>query len=188
MRIITGIARGRRLLCPEGLGTRPILDAQKQALFNVLGDRAVVDGVVDVFAGSGGLGLEALSRGSEHATFIERGKPALDCLRQNIENCNFSECSQVIASDVYKVDWSRLTRPISLAFIDAPFPMFVDDRPRLEKLLMTVVEVPIVAVGATIVWRMPDDAVEVPIPPALVIDDVREYGRSRIFLLTKTVA
>ena len=81
MRIITGSARGRRLVCPDGLGTRPILDAQKQALFNVLGSRVDVDGVMDIFAGSGGLGLEALSRGARRAVFVEKGRAALDCLR-----------------------------------------------------------------------------------------------------------
>lgn len=186
MRIITGSARGRRLLCPEGLGTRPILDAQKQALFNVLGARVDVDGVMDIFAGSGGLGLEALSRGARHAVFVEKGRAALDCLRRNIETCGFGERARVVAADVFRIDWERLPHALDLVFIDAPFPMFTDDRERLAELLATTVREPRVNEGARIVWRMPDDAVEIAPPTGLVTEDVREYGRSRIFLFRKT--
>jgi len=186
VRIITGSARGRRLVCPDGLGTRPILDAQKQALFNVLGSRVDVDGVMDIFAGSGGLGLEALSRGARRAVFVEKGRAALDCLRRNIETCGFDERARVVASDIFRIDWERLPHAMDLVFIDAPFPMFTDDRERLTALLRTMVDVPAVNVGAYVVWRMPDDAEEIAPPSGLETDDVRDYGRSRIFLFRKS--
>jgi 16S rRNA (guanine(966)-N(2))-methyltransferase RsmD len=132
VRIITGSARGRRLLCPEGLGTRPILDAQKQALFNVLGARVDVDGVMDIFAGSGELGLEALSRGARHAVFVEKGRAALTAPAQHRNvRLRRARARVVAARRLPHRLGTTSARVVDLVFIDAPFPMFTDDRERL---------------------------------------------------------
>jgi 16S rRNA (guanine966-N2)-methyltransferase len=188
MRIITGSARGRRLEAPEGLGTRPILDAQKETLFDVLGDRAKPDFVIDLFAGSGGLGLEALSRGAGSALFVERDREALQCLRRNIDHCGFSEKSRVAPIDAFRVALSDGAKPAGLVFVDAPFPCFRPgrERERLEALLAKIAAGPAVAPGATIVWRMPGEADPVAVPPGLAETDRREAGRSVIVLYGKT--
>ncbi|MHC4886813.1 MAG: RsmD family RNA methyltransferase, partial [Planctomycetota bacterium] len=87
MRIIAGNARGRRLLLPDLDATRPLLEQARGALFNMLMPHLQGATVLDCYAGSGAIGLEALSRGATEATFIEMAPEALDALRQNIETC-----------------------------------------------------------------------------------------------------
>jgi 16S rRNA (guanine966-N2)-methyltransferase len=188
MRIITGSARGRHLEAPEGFGTRPILDAQKEMLFDVLGERAAADFVVDLFAGSGGLGLEALSRGAGSALFVERDREALECLRRNIEVCGFRARSRVAPVDAFRVSLSDPSRPAGLVFVDAPFPCFGQERERarLEALLAKIATAPAVAPGAIVVWRMPVRTDPVAVPAALEEADRREAGRSLLILYAKT--
>jgi 16S rRNA (guanine(966)-N(2))-methyltransferase RsmD len=185
MRIITGSARGLRLEAPEGLGTRPILDAQKEMLFNVLQERAAADFVIDLFAGSGGLGLEALSRGAASALFVERDREALRCLRANVGRCGFAERSRIVPVDAFRVALTDPSRRASLVFVDPPFPCFERDRERLEGLLRKLAGAAAVAPGATIVWRMPGEAREVAIPTGLVERDRRSAGRSVFLILEK---
>jgi 16S rRNA (guanine966-N2)-methyltransferase len=101
MRIVAGELRGRRIVAPKGKVTRPTTDKARQATFNALGSLNAVVGahVVDLFAGSGALGIEALSRGAAHCTFIERDPDALDALRSNIETLKLDERTSVIRGD-----------------------------------------------------------------------------------------
>lgn len=98
MRVITGSARGRRLKTVEGKGVRPTADRVKEALFSILGSRFALQGakVLDLFAGSGALGIEALSRGAEHVTFVEQSKVAVHVLRENLDTCRFDAQSRVL--------------------------------------------------------------------------------------------
>src|SRR5271166_2589163 len=98
MRIVAGRWRGRALQAPQGAGTRPTADRVRQALFDMLmhapwGGKSLVEGalVLDVFAGTGALGLEALSRGAANAVFVERSRAALAALRGNIDACRASD-------------------------------------------------------------------------------------------------
>jgi 16S rRNA (guanine966-N2)-methyltransferase len=101
MRVVAGSARGRRLDVPDGDHTRPTADRVREAMFNSLYSRGGVEGaiVVDLFAGSGALGLEALSRGAARCTFVENDRWALVVLRDNIDRLGFAESARVIASD-----------------------------------------------------------------------------------------
>jgi 16S rRNA (guanine966-N2)-methyltransferase len=101
MRIVAGELRGRRIIAPKGTVTRPTTDKARQATFNALGSLNVIVGahVVDLFAGSGALGIEALSRGAARCTFIERDRFALDALRANIETLELRERTSVIRGD-----------------------------------------------------------------------------------------
>ncbi len=126
MRIVGGDWRGRALAAPAGTATRPTADRVRQALFDMLlhapwGGRAAVRdaSVLDAFAGTGALGLEALSRGAGHAAFFERDRAALAALRANIATCGAETCTRVIAADA-------LTPPpalsaCSLVFLDPPY-------------------------------------------------------------------
>lgn len=100
MRIIAGEARGRILKAPKGLDTRPTSDKIKGSLFNILGDRIYRAMVLDLYAGTGSLGLEAISRGARFAYFIERDGRAIASLNTNIENCGFFERTKVIRRSV----------------------------------------------------------------------------------------
>ncbi len=125
MRIIAGRWKGRRLVAPPGLGTRPTADRVRQALFDALahapwGGRAVIEGaaVLDAFAGTGALGLEALSRGAARATFLERDRAALAALRANLDGCPGT------SARVLPVDATRPPRAdarCGLLFLDPPY-------------------------------------------------------------------
>ncbi len=116
MRITGGSARGHRLATPGAgnAGIRPTSDRVREALFNILGDRVREALVLDLFAGTGALGLEALSRGAEHAVFIDRSARALATIRTNLQRCFPSPPASVIRLD--------LARPGALARLAAGMP------------------------------------------------------------------
>ena len=125
MRIVAGAWRGRALAAPPGDATRPTADRVRQALFDRLthapwAGRAVIEGasVLDAFAGTGALGLEALSRGAAHATFIERDRTALATLRANIAACRAEAQCTVLAADALRPPPGP---PCGLLFLDPPY-------------------------------------------------------------------
>src|SRR5436190_24343560 len=99
MRIIAGQLKGRRLVAPSGASVRPTSDSLRETLFNVLGP--TLDGlrVLDGFAGTGALGIEALSRGAAHATFVERDRRALEALDKNIHALGVTDACVIIRYD-----------------------------------------------------------------------------------------
>jgi 16S rRNA (guanine966-N2)-methyltransferase len=104
MRVVAGELRGRRIDAPEGDTTRPTTDKVREAVFNALGSLDVVDGaiVVDLFAGSGALGIEALSRGAAKCTFVENDRRALVVLRGNIAGLGVEDRSHVVTVDLVR--------------------------------------------------------------------------------------
>jgi 16S rRNA (guanine(966)-N(2))-methyltransferase RsmD len=108
MRISAGRLRGRQLGGPRGRGTRPTSDLLRQALFNVIGARIADARVLDLYAGTGAIGLEAISRGAAHATFVERERTALETLRANVAALGVGGSARVLAADV-PVALRRLT-------------------------------------------------------------------------------
>ena len=124
MRVVAGVARGRRLEVPPGSTTRPTADRVREATFNALGSLGVVEGatVLDLFAGSGALGIEALSRGAVSATFVDQDARALDVVRRNLEATGLSAAAQVVRSDAARYAGGRF----DLALLDPPYA-FDDD-------------------------------------------------------------
>lgn len=102
MRVVAGDLRGRRIESPASDATRPTTDKVREAVFNALGSLGIVDGatVVDAFAGTGAMGIEALSRGAAHCTFIEKDRAALQVLRENISTLGLGDRSSVVSADV----------------------------------------------------------------------------------------
>lgn len=98
MRIIAGSHRGRRIAAPPGTSTRPTADRVREAIFSIVGPIGGLD-VLDLFAGSGALGLEAISRGAASATLIEDARPALACIRANVAALEMGEGARVIGRD-----------------------------------------------------------------------------------------
>ena len=121
MRVVAGELRGRRINAPLGKKTRPTTDKAREATFNALGSLGVVVGarVIDAFAGSGALGIEALSRGAEHCTFIERDREALEVLHENIETLGLTDRSTVVRGDA--MTNIGLVRNASLVLADPPY-------------------------------------------------------------------
>ena len=123
MRIVGGKAKGRRLLSAKGLKTRPTSDKVKESIFNIL--RLDFEGkeVLDLFAGTGNLGIEALSRGAMSAVFIENNRRAISILERNLNNCNFIDRSEIIESNVALGIKSLENKGLSfdLVFLDPPY-------------------------------------------------------------------
>jgi len=126
VRIIAGRHRGRTLRAPEGEGTRPTAERVRQALFDMLwhapwGGRTTIQDrlVLDAFAGTGALGLEALSRGADHCTFLENDRAALAVLRANIAACREEPRTAVLAADATRPPAARV--PCGLVFLDPPY-------------------------------------------------------------------
>ena len=123
MRVIAGIARRRNLVCPSGDGTRPTTDRIKETLFNILQSDLYDIRFLDLFSGSGGIGIEALSRGAKEAVFVENGKEAVSCIKQNLKATGFLDQSQVMAMDVMQAlrRLETLNRPFDIIFMDPPY-------------------------------------------------------------------
>lgn len=128
MRVISGTARGRRLVAPEGPSTRPTPDRVREATFNALGSLgAVTDAtVLDLFAGSGALGIEALSRGAAHVTFVDRDRAAISAVQANLEACGMSDRARVVTSPADRFLAAAGER-WDLALLDPPYEMGRDD-------------------------------------------------------------
>lgn len=124
MRVVAGSARGRPLVAPPGGRTRPTSDRVREAVFNALWSRGAVDGAVavDLFAGSGALGVEALSRGAAHVTFVDRDRAALRAVRRNVEVCGVAARATITQAPVER--WLAGLAPgrrFDLAFCDPPY-------------------------------------------------------------------
>ena len=121
IRVVSGQFGGRKLLVPDGLATRPTTDKVRQAVFNSLDSAGLIDGaaIADLFAGSGALGIEALSRGADTCVFVERDRAALGALRANVANLGLTDRATVITSDVPA--WVPALRNVDLALIDPPY-------------------------------------------------------------------
>lgn len=122
-RIISGVARGTRLLSPRGMDTRPTGDKVKEALFSILMPRLPAEGFLDLFAGTGQIGLEAASRGSNSVFLVERSATSLAAIRSNIEKTRLGDRVTVLAEDA-AVALRRLHREghqFDLVFMDPPY-------------------------------------------------------------------
>ncbi|MGV3759607.1 MAG: 16S rRNA (guanine(966)-N(2))-methyltransferase RsmD [Actinomycetota bacterium] len=129
MRVIAGTARGRRLVAPEGATTRPTPDRVREATFNALGSLgAVVDAeVLDLFAGSGAMGVEALSRGAAHVTFVDEARAAVRAVEANLAACGLAERATVVAAPVERFLAGAGERRWDLAVLDPPYAYGTDD-------------------------------------------------------------
>ena len=127
LRIIAGSLGGRRIAAPRGRSTRPTREAVREAWFSALGPGVSGARVADLFAGSGALGIEALSRGAAHVTFVERGRAALATLRENLAELGLEERSEVAASEAgaflerLDVPGPGAPGPFDLALADPPY-------------------------------------------------------------------
>src|SRR5262245_14460887 len=122
MRIVAGRFKGRALLGPVGPGLRPTSDRLRETLFNVLADRVAGTSFLDAFAGTGAVGLEALSRGAGHATFVERDRRAVSLLEQNVLICGATSESNIVRDNFVGAAerHPRLGR-FAIVFLDPPY-------------------------------------------------------------------
>jgi len=178
MRIIAGSLGSRRLRAPKGRDTRPTSDRAREALFSRLGP---VDGtrVADLFAGSGALGLEALSRGAAACTFVESGRAALTVLRANL--ADLAPAGAVVVRHRLPAALDRLTAPFDLLFLDPPYAETGLLSATLERLVVS----PLLVDGSLIVV---EHATRTPptVPPGLQVDETHPVGETAFTFLRPT--
>jgi len=123
MRVIAGKARRRILKTMEGLNTRPTTDRIKETLFNMLSFEIEGSRFLDLFSGSGAIGIEALSRGAREAVFVENNRKAIDCIRDNLRTTGLEEDALVIPSDAVSAirRMGKKEEPFDLIFMDPPY-------------------------------------------------------------------
>jgi 16S rRNA (guanine966-N2)-methyltransferase len=121
MRVIAGSARRLRLVTPEGNDTRPTQDRIKETLFNMIQNQVPGAVFVDLFAGSGGIGIEALSRGAKKAYFIENSGDACKCIAQNLKTTHFEEVGTILKQDVVLGLRNIREKEADIIFIDPPY-------------------------------------------------------------------
>jgi 16S rRNA (guanine966-N2)-methyltransferase len=177
MRIIAGTARGRTLLAPDGMGTRPMMDIVKGSLFNMLTSLGGIEGrILDLYAGTGSLGLEALSRGAEFVDFVEQNRAAVAILKENIQRLGFDRQAAIHMRQVqhFLASGAGSGRPpYDLVFVDAPYADRVSQR-----VLQALDDGPLLAadalvcVGHHVQEELPDKI------GALVREKFRRFGAS----------
>ena len=175
MRVVAGQFRGRRLRAPAGMETRPTADRVRQALFAVLGE---MDGlsVADLYAGSGALGIEALSRGARHAVFVESARGALRALRANLDSLGLAGRSTVLPLPVRAATRRVVTDgPYDLVLCDPPWP----DLASATAALSCLVRLGILAEQGRLVLEHPKSQT-VELAGGLVVTDTRYWGGTAV--------
>lgn len=181
MRVISGTAKGRRLTAPKGIQTRPVLDQVKESVFNILFD---VNGlnVLDLFAGTGSMGIEAISRGAVHSTFVENNKAALISLFKNLEITGFKQASTVIqktVEDAIKILKKR-SHKFDLIFVDPPYRKGLVNKTLSSLSLADLLS----NNGVIIIEHCPEEMPQT--PPPFILTDMRKYGQTRISFIKKS--
>ena len=173
MRVITGKARGVQLKTPEGLATRPTSDRVKEALFSIINFDVPGMTVLDLFGGTGQLGIEALSRGAERAVFVDASEDACKLIRENLKRTKLESQGRVVKSDY--LSFLRACREkFGIIFLDPPYAEVF-----LENALNCITEIDILQSGGIIV-------AERPLEKPLVLD-FPGYTRSRDYKYGNTL-
>ena len=149
MRVITGKARGVQLKTPDGLTTRPTTDRVKEALFSIIQFEIPTARVLDLFGGTGQLGIEALSRGAKSAVFVDAGEPACRLIKENLRRTKLEKDAKVIRSD-YLDYLKRCRERFDIVFLDPPYAEVF-----LENALKCITEIDILETGDIIVAERP---------------------------------
>ena len=179
MRVIAGSAKGRVLRPPHGRATRPITDRAKESLFNILAPRIPGRRFLDLFAGTGSVGIEALSRGAAHATFVERAGPALAGIRHNLQLTGLAARAEVVGRDAF--GYLR-DPPVPFDVIFVAPPQWRGLWPRAVALLDRE---PCWLAGSAVVVAQHDPSESGPLDLAcLEPSDERTYGRVRFSFFT----
>ena len=120
MRVITGTARGKKLKTLDNLDIRPTSDMVKEAIFSIIQFDVPEASVLDLFAGSGQLGIEALSRGAKHCVFVEKNRPAYEIVNENLNHCDLKKNSRVLLMD--SIEYLKTAKNgLDIALLDPPY-------------------------------------------------------------------
>lgn len=121
MRVISGTAKGRKLIAPSGMKTRPTGDRMKEDLFNILGSKVFNSSFLDLFCGSGSVGIEALSRGASCSTFVDRSREAISATKKNLCNTHMEENSVIFSGNASDFLANVADKTYDIIFMDPPY-------------------------------------------------------------------
>ena len=176
MRVITGTARGRKLKDLPGLETRPTTDKVKESIFNIVQFDVEGRRVLDLFAGTGQLGIEALSRGAEKCVFVDESREAARVVRENLEHTGFANQSRVVQGDAVSF-LASCREKFELAFLDPPYATDL-----LDKALLKMSEIDIVSENGIIVCESALDKLLPQLPPPYRMGREYRYGKIKLTL------
>lgn len=176
MRVITGTARGRKLREPKNMDIRPTTDKVKESLFSIIQFDIEGRRVLDLFAGTGQLGIEALSRGAKSATFVDQSNEAIAIVKENLKCCGFS--AQVVRDD--SVSFLERCGKFDLVFLDPPYASGL-----MEAALRKINKFDILADGGIIICETDSETTLKPLDPPYFIGREYKYGKVKLTVCGK---
>lgn len=182
MRVITGSAKGKRLKTPNGLQTRPTAERVKEAIFSVIQFQLQNARFLDLFAGSGQMGIEALSRGAISAVFVDSSKEAVKLVQDNLKATNFDQQARVFQLD-YMSYLNRCNETFDIIFLDPPYAEVF-----LENALKKISEIDILAECGIIICERPADKLQNLEIPGLSREKDYKYGKSWVTIYRKQIS
>jgi 16S rRNA (guanine966-N2)-methyltransferase len=176
--------KGRRLVAPAGLATRPTADRIKESVFNILGSTVQSTQVLDLFAGTGALGIEALSRGATHAVFIDQANASLAAIRSNIRNLGIADRTRVLQWNISKglKCLSSAPQPFDLVFMDPPYESHAV-APTLAALIACGALAPTARI---VIEHSVREPLGIPVAPLALIDQ-RRFGKTLVSFMDNMV-
>ncbi len=178
MRIISGIRKGLKLKSPDGMNTRPTTDRVKESVFNLLQFHLPCDAVLDLFAGSGALGIEAISRHCNHATFVDESRQAIALVQENLDAAHFQESATVICRDALSFLVECRTS-FDLIFLDPPY-----NKGLLKPVLEKIAEMELLNEDGIIVIESEENGEDFT-ASSFSVRRVAKYGKTVITLLQR---
>ena len=178
MRIISGTARGRKLKEPQGFDIRPTSDMVKESVFNIIQFDIEGRRILDLFAGTGQLGIEALSRGAKSAVFVEQNTEAAKLIRQNLQICGFADSAEIRIDDA--LAYLNSGESFDLIFIDPPY-----DTKLLDKTLAKIIEFDKLNKNGIIICETRVDRVMPDVPTPYSLQKEYRYGGVKITRYTR---
>lgn len=182
MRVISGIARGTNLETLEGNNTRPTLDRVKEALFNIIQCQIIDASVLDLFSGSGALGIEALSRGAKACTMCDKSYEAIKIINKNIKKTHLEEKAKVIKSDYKKALELLKNQKFNVIFIDPPYALNI-----AVDSIKAITELDLLEDDGIIILETDNEKRELENLNKLNVNvyDLRKYGRVTLIFLNR---
>ncbi len=180
MRVISGTARGTKLNSIENLSTRPTLDRVKEALFSIIQTHLQGSNILDLFAGSGALGIECLSRGAKHCTFCDKSYQSIKMLKQNLQKTKFEDKATILVDDYKKCVQTIKENKFDIIFIDPPYKLDI-----AVKSIKLILEYEIFAKDGIIILETDEEERELKELEDIKLEvyDVRKYGRVKLIFL-----
>ncbi len=183
LRIVAGRLKGRKLTCDVNKNLRPAPQMVREALFSILGNAVPGRPFFDLFAGTGAVGMEGLSRGAFHLTLVERDFRAADQIQRHLHDFGVADQASVVRADVYRwaERWQAPDEPVTI-FLGPPY---ADYQSRLDDLLMLIADLQLKAAADSVLVLQAEHDFQAGLLPDAERWEVRDYGRNRLLIWVK---